>query len=148
MHSTEDKRAAFKLAFWLGVGVQVLIELPQLTNPLTAQFTVGTAHLELVEGSLQALVCHGRETWLVAQRAWLSISLDTLDARFTEAVPATADDVRLAEDQQTDRTFALELLRRRLDKLTLVPSLLFFSWHRSIEDDSHYRLPLRSGIYT
>ena len=72
MHSNKENghpKASFKLTLWLGVGVQVLIELPQYTNPLTAQFTMGTVHLELIVDLLQALVCHGCETWLVAHAA-------------------------------------------------------------------------------
>ena len=81
-------------------------------------------HAKLVQGSLQALVDHGTETRYVAQRTWLTIFLDTSNARSAKAVSAAVREVRLAKDQETDGALTLNFFRR-FDKVTLIPCFLF-----------------------
>ena len=94
---------------------------------------MGTAHLEVVQSSLQALILHDVEVRLLAQRARLLISPHGPDTDQAEAVAATADDQRRAENLQADGAFDLELFRRRMEKFELTalgcPLALSFQRH-------------------
>jgi len=76
----------------------VSIKLPQLSGPLATFILVRAANLESIEWLLKTLVGKIIESLLFATRAWLLISLDSLSALSTEALPTAGDLVRISED--------------------------------------------------
>ena len=80
---------------------------------------VGTVHVKVVQGSLQAFVGHDSEARYIAQRARLTDLLDTSNARSAETVSAAAGELRLAKYLKADGTLALKLFRQRFNKLNL-----------------------------
>ena len=73
------------------------------------------------------------EIRLVTEGTQPSVFLYTFNARSTEVVATTANEVGLTEDQQADRTFRLRI-RRALNQLTVISSVISL-WDRKSKSE-------------
>ncbi len=110
------KSTSLQLAFSLRADIQMAAQYIQCTPPLTPTFTVSAVDLQLFEGDVVSTVVDKCESFLTAERAALTIPLNTLDALFAEVVTTAACQVRGAKDYQTDWTLSLEVIWRRVNE--------------------------------
>lgn len=90
---------AFQLFITDGIYVQVITQLSQLTNPLTASLCMRAVNFEPIQWLLEALV---REMVAdVLETTWTRLTrpYNTLYARFAVAFPTAGHLIRLAEDE-------------------------------------------------
>lgn len=83
----------------LGVLVQVLAKLSQLTSPRATILLVRAANVDAIEGALEPLVRKSGEIFAVARRTRVVTALHLLDARSAVAVPTASDLVGLPKYQ-------------------------------------------------
>ena len=101
------------------VDIEVTLQLTKLSSPLATFLAVATEYLESRERSLETLVGEVIKVVTLTARAWLIVSLDTLNAGLAVAVATAGDLVGLTESQQTHWTLTLNYLWRTLNKLTV-----------------------------
>ena len=82
----------------------MLLEVPQLSYPLTALVLVDTANFQRVDLSLYPLVEKSVELCVVTEWTTSSVSQHSQETRLAEVVSAAGGDVRIAESEQADWT--------------------------------------------
>ena len=82
----------------------MLLEVPELSYPLTALVLVHTANFQRVNLSLHPLVEEGVEFCVVTEWTVPSVSQHSQETRLAEVVSAAGSGMRIAEGQQADWT--------------------------------------------
>lgn len=110
-----------------GALVEMLLELTQLSGPLTPPGLVRAADAQLVQRPLEPEVWEDGEVLPGARRAWLLVGPNVLYAGSAEGVPAAGGLVGLAKYQEADWTVRLDGFRRSIDKLAVEAKQLALS---------------------
>jgi hypothetical protein len=97
----------------------MLVNLPQLSFPLTTFLLLRTVNFESIEWLLKAFVGKIIEITFIAARAWLVATLHPLNALPTEALSTAGHLVRLSKDMEANGTLGLKPLWRFFNKFTL-----------------------------
>lgn len=101
-----------------GSHIFMAFDLAQLSLPGTPQRPLGAVDLQGIDFPHDPLVKHAAEVWSIAEWTWLSVSLDSANARLTEVVATAANHVRVLQDQETNGT--LKILGWSGDKLKVI----------------------------
>ena len=112
--------------------VEVALDVLQLSCPRAAVWLGGAEHVQVEERSAERVFGHEREVVSVAERAVLAHLGDGLDAHAAKLVATATNDTRVPEDLETHGALGLDVGRRRVNQLTVVPPALL-SAHTTTE---------------
>jgi hypothetical protein len=103
----------------LWIQIQVVVNLPQLSPPITTFFLVNTVDFEPIQRLLETQIREIIEITFITARAWLVATLHSLNALPTEALSTAGHLVRLSKDMEANGALGLKPLRRLFNKFTL-----------------------------
>jgi hypothetical protein len=115
----------------LQIQIQVVVELPQLSLPITTFFLVNTVDFEAIQRLLESQVREVIEAVFIAARARLVATLHPLNAQPTEALSTACHLVRLSKDVEANGTLALKVVHRGFHKFTFKSNLVLGHCHHN-----------------